>query len=100
MPALGRPKLSRKISHMNNNTDRLQRAKEIAEKAIKVSTKDDNWCRPLPHNPSFQKTLRKKPFENIVWKGKTAGNQYFDGWVQYYPECVYNVLPFGILDNL
>ena len=31
----------------------------------------------LPHNPNFLTTLRKKPFENIVGKGKNAVNQHF-----------------------
>lgn len=39
MPSLGRPKLTRKTTTFGNgNTDRLKHAKEVAEKAIKVSS--------------------------------------------------------------
>ena len=40
MPSLMRPKLTRKITNLGNS-DRLKNAKELAEKAIKVS--DKNW---------------------------------------------------------
>ncbi|XP_052214248.1 tubulin glycylase 3B-like isoform X4 [Dreissena polymorpha] len=35
MPSLGRPKLSRKITSINTSTDRLAKAKDVAEKAIR-----------------------------------------------------------------
>ena len=32
---------------------------------------------PLPHSPDFLTTLIKRPFENILGKGESAGNQHF-----------------------
>ena len=39
--------------------------------------------KPLPHNPDFQTTLKKKAFENIVGKGENAGDQHF----LLFPQC-------------
>lgn len=40
MPSLSRPKLSKKLSHshVDGNAERLRHAKEVAERAIKVSS--------------------------------------------------------------
>ena len=41
---------------------------------------------PFPHNPDFQRRLRKGHFENFLGKGENADNQHF-----LLPKCF---LPF------
>ena len=42
---------------------------------------------PIPKNPEFWRTFRKKPLENIVGKGENAGNQHFLLFQQGFLPC-------------
>ena len=58
MPSLMRPKLTRKITNLGNS-DRLKNAKELAEKAIKVS--DKSWVYVFP------KRVNQKAFIILIF---------------------------------
>ena len=44
MPTLSRPKLTKKLAHVDGNAERLRHAKEVAEKAMKVCIYIHSTC--------------------------------------------------------